>query len=130
MNKNVSKLLLLLITISLIVSIGCKKKNDGIDITNGTWAFALETVDINTVVIYDFRGDLQQGSVYYRQDNRGTYTVSGDILNFTVNHYGNDNSLYLYTYSGIISDYYHISGSFYVTNPDGSTDSGTFTAER
>ena len=130
MKNNVSKLFLLLMVISLVVNIGCKKTNEGIDITDGTWAFSLETAEGSPVVIYDFRGNLQQGNVYYRQENRGTYTVSGDIVNFTVNHYSSDNSLYLYTYSGTIGDYNHMSGNFYISYPDGSTVSGTFTAER
>jgi hypothetical protein len=130
MKKNILKLFLFLAIISLVINIGCKKSTGGIDITEGTWGFSLETAEVSTVVVYDFQGDPQQGNVYYRQENRGTYTVSGDMVNFTVDHYGSDNDLYLYTYSGIIEDYNHISGTFYVTYPDGSIVSGTFTAER
>lgn len=130
MKKNVSILFLLVMIIGLVFNIGCKKTEEGIDITDGTWAFFLESSDGSSALVYDFRGDPQQGNVYYRNENRGTYTVSGNMVNFTVNHYDGDNNLYLYTYSGLLSNYYNMSGSFSINMPDGSTINGTFTAER
>jgi hypothetical protein len=130
MKKNISKLFVLVIIIGLVVNIGCKKKDEGIDITDGTWAFFLETSDGSNALVYDFRGDQQQGNVYFQNENRGTYTVSGNMANFTVNHYDAESNLYVYTYSGLFSDYYNMSGSFYISMPDGSTINGTFTAER
>ena len=132
MIKIVLKLLFLLVIIALVTvtNTGCKKGEEGIDITDGAWGFLLTSNSNTVALVYDFQGDQQQGNVYYNGVRSGTYSVSGDIVNFTVNHYDGENNLFLYTYSGRFLDYFNMSGSFYVTYPDGSIVSGTFTAER
>jgi len=132
MIKTVLKLFFLLVIIAsvTVIDMGCKKKEEGIDITDGTWGFLLTSNSNTVALVYDFRGDRRQGDVYFNGARSGSYSVSGDIVNFTVNHYDGENNLYLYTYSGMFLDYYNMSGSFTVTYPDGSIVSGTFTAER
>jgi hypothetical protein len=132
MKNIVLKLFFLLMIIALVTvtNIGCKKGDEGIDITDGTWGLLLTSNSNTVALVYDFQGDQEQGNVYYSGARRGTYSVSGDIVNFTVNHYDEEDNLYLYTYSGRFIDYYNMSGAFYVTYPDGSIVSGTFTAER
>ncbi len=132
MIKIVSKLFFFVVLIALVTvpDIGCKKKEEGIDITDGSWGFVLTSDSTTVAVVYDFRGDRSQGDVYYRGVRSGTYTVSGDLVNFIVNHYDAENNLYLYTYRGMLLDHFNMSGSFTVTYPDGTIVSGTFTAER
>ncbi|MCP5104907.1 MAG: hypothetical protein GY950_16090 [bacterium] len=123
-------ILLILVVTAFTVNTGCKKSDKGFNISDGTWGFYLQTNAGTSALVYDFQGSETQGEVYYRHENRGTYTVSGNIANFTVNHYDPENNLFVYVYRGTFGDYYNMSGSFSVTNPDGSVTSGTFTAER
>jgi len=130
MKKIVLVLSLIILTIGVAVNTGCKKSDDSFDITDGSWSFHLSAGSDSSSLVYAFRGDKGQGSVYYNNENRGTYTVSGVLINFTVNHYDVAGGLYVYVYSGTSSDYYHMRGSFSVTYPGGSVISGTWTAER
>lgn len=130
MKKIVLALSLIILTVVFAVNTGCKKSDDSFDITDGSWAFYLAAGSDSSSLVYAFRGDKGQGTVYYNNENRGSYTVSGVLINFTVNHYDAAGGLYVYVYTGTSSDYYNMNGSFSVTYPSGSVISGTWSAER
>lgn len=130
MKKSVWVLSLIVLTIGVAVNTGCKKSDDSFDITDGSWAFHLVAGGDSSSLVYSFRGDKGQGSVYYNSENRGSYTVTGTLINFTVNHYDVAGALYVYVYTGTSRDYFYMSGNFSVTYPGGSVISGTWSAER
>ncbi len=130
MKKTVSTLSLIILTIVFALNTGCKKNDDSFDITDGTWGFFLTAGSDNSSLVYSFQGEEEHGNVFYNNEERGTYTVSGTLVNFTVNHYDSAASLYVYVYTGTAGDYFNMSGSFSVTYPDGSVVSGTWEAER
>lgn len=130
MKKNLTMAWVAIIVVAAILSTGCPKKDEGIDITDGTWGFFLTTATGSTGVVYDFRGSASSGSVFYNNQERGTFTVTGDNVNFTVDHFDPDGAQFHYNYFGLLADYYNMSGTFTAANPDGSQTSGTFTANR
>lgn len=130
MRKIVLSACLAILTIALALNTGCKKSDDSFDITDGSWAFYLQSGPDSSSLVYAFRGNKDEGNVYYSNENRGTYSVSGSLVNFTVSHYDVDDQLYLYTYTGTYSDYYNMNGSFTVRYPNGTILNGTWQAER
>jgi hypothetical protein len=130
MKKIVFNLLLLMIIIGLTASMACKSGDKGFDITNGTWGVFLESSLGSNALVYDFQGNKDQGTVFYRNEDRGTYTVAGSNVSFTVNHFDAQGNLFLYVYTGTVIDDLNMSGSFTITNPDGTTTNGTWTALR
>jgi hypothetical protein len=130
MKKIASVVFLILLTGALAVSTGCKEKKPGIDITDGSWAVTVTWGGASISLEYEFRGELESGNVYYGVENRGMYTVDGDLVNFNVTHYDVNYAAYLYSFRGTLLDYYNMEGEFSINNPDGSIDNGTFTANR
>ena len=130
MKRIVLTLSLIILTIGFAVNTGCKKSDDSFDITEGSWAFYLSAGSDNSSLVYTFRGEKDQGNVIYNNEVRGSFTVSGTLVNFTVNHYDAVGDLYVYVYTGTSRDYLFMSGSFSVTYPGGSVISGTWSAER
>ncbi len=130
MKKNVVKLFLILIMIGLTAAMGCKKGEKEFDITDGSWGLTLQTSTASTGWVYQFVGNKLSGSIYYRDVILGTYTVSGDTVNFTTNHSDDQSNIYVYVYNGVIIDYYKMSGTFIINPPGGGIVIGTWTAER
>ena len=130
MKKNLTIAWVAVIVVAALLTVGCPKKDEGIDITDGTWGFFLETATGSTGVVYDFRGSKTSGSVYYSGQERGTFTVTGDNVRFSVDHFDPQGNQFHYEYVGLFVDYFNMSGTFTALNPDGSTTSGTFTATR
>ncbi len=130
MKKIVFNLLLLMVIISLTASMACKSGDKSFDITEGTWGVFLESSTGSSALVYDFQGSKESGNVYYRNQERGTYNVSGNNVSFTVNHFDEQDNLFLYVYTGVVIDDLNMSGSFTITNPDGTTTTGTWTALR
>jgi hypothetical protein len=130
MKKNVVKVFLIFIMIGLTAEIGCKKGEKEFDITDGSWGIVLKTSNATSGWVYQFVGNQQSGSIYYQSANLGTYTVSGDTVNFTTNHIDSENNIYVYVYNGVINDYYSMSGTFIIRPPDGGIVTGTWTASR
>lgn len=130
MRKIVFSASLAILIITLALTSGCKKSDDSFDITDGSWAFYLQSGSDSSSLVYAFRGTKESGKVYYSNENRGNYTVSGSLVNFTVSHYDVESLEYLYTYSGTFSDYYNMTGSFTVRYPNGTILNGTWQAER
>jgi hypothetical protein len=130
MKQNVMKLFLIFIMIGLAANMGCKKGEKEFDITDGSWGLTLQTATARTGWVYQFVGGKQSGSIYYRDVNLGTYTVYGDTVTFTTNHSDEQGNLYVYTYNGVILDYFRMNGTFIIHPPDGVIVIGTWTAER
>jgi hypothetical protein len=130
MKKIVFKLLLFMVIVGLTAGTACKSGDKGFDITEGTWGIFLETPAGSNALVYDFQGNKESGEVYYRNQERGTYRVSGSNVSFTVNHFDEQDNLFLYVYSGAVADDFNMSGSFTVTNPDGTVTNGNWTALR
>lgn len=130
MRKIVISACLAILTVALALNTGCKKSDDSFDITDGSWAVYLQSGPDSSSLVYAFRGNKDAGNVYYSNENRGSYSVSGSLVNFTVSHYDVEDLLYLYTYTGTYSDYYHMNGSFTVRYPNGTILNGTWQAER
>lgn len=130
MKRIIFTLTLIILTIGFAVNTGCKKSDESFDITEGSWAFYLSAGGDSSSLVYTFRGEKDQGNVIYNNEVRGTFTVSGTLVNFTINHYDAEGSLYVYVYTGTSRDYFFMSGSFSVTYPGGSVTSGTWSAER
>lgn len=130
MKKIVFALTLIILAIGVMVNTGCKKSDDSFDITDGSWAFYIQAGGQNSALVYAFRGESGQGEVFYNNISRGTYTVSGTLINFTVDHYDSTGNIDVYVYTGTYSDYYNMSGTFSVTYSNGNVISGTWLAER
>jgi hypothetical protein len=130
MKKIAPIVLLILLTVGLAVTPGCKEIKSGIDVTDGDWAVTMTWGGASISLVYSFQGDLDSGSVYYGEENRGMYTVDGDSINFNVTHYDVNDAAYLYSFRGTLLDYFNMEGEFSINNPDGSIDNGTFTAYR
>lgn len=130
MKHNVLKLFLIFMMIGLTATMGCKKGEKAFDITDGSWGVVLKTSTATSGWVYQFVGTQESGSVYYDNINLGTYTVSGDTVNFTTNHSDEDDNIYVYVYNGVINDYYSMSGTFVIKPPNGSIVTGTWTASR
>ncbi|MCP4219974.1 MAG: hypothetical protein GY765_35410 [bacterium] len=119
---------LLLLTFS---GVGCKSESKGFEITNGSWGFSLQTPGGISTLVYTFEGGYTEGNVIYRGEVRGTFTVTADVnVRFTVNHYNADSEVFVYSYTGTISDFYNMGGDYSVAYPDGSSLGGTWTASR
>ncbi|MCX6579914.1 MAG: hypothetical protein NT166_06980 [Candidatus Aminicenantes bacterium] len=130
MKQRVLRLFLIFIMIGLTAGMGCKKGEKEFDITDGSWGISLQTSTANTSWVYQFVGNKQSGSIYYRDLILGTYAVFGDTVNFTTNHSDGQSNIYVYVYNGVIIDYYKMSGTFIINPPDGSIITGTWNAER
>ena len=119
-----------MVIIGLTAGMACKSGEKGFDITEGTWGVFLETPAGSSALVYDFQGSKESGNVYYRNQERGTYRVTGNNVSFTVNHFDEQDNLFLYVYSGVVEDDFNMRGSFTITNPDGTVTNGTWTALR
>lgn len=133
--KNVfSKVIFITLIIGLILFAmtftGCKGSDDSFDITDGTWGFFITGGEYSSGVVYAFQGSKTSGNVEYEGQVRGTYTLSGTTLRFTVEHYDSEDNTYIYSYEGIYTDYFNMAGTFSVTYPDGSVINGTWYAVR
>lgn len=131
MKKTVLKSFLIFIMIGLIFSSGCTKGEKEFDITDGTWGFFLQgTNGTNFGWVYQFVGNKQSGSIYSNDIRVGAYTVSGDIVDFTTQHYDSQNNVFIFDYDGVIVDYFKMNGTFSITPPNGPIINGTWTADR
>ncbi len=132
MKQLISKIIIASIAIVVLLMPGCTPDPilEGFDITVGTWGIAMTFPDRSPSVIYDFRGSLSSGDVYYQQSLRGTYSVMGNAVTFTTTHYDPDNNAFIYAFVGRWSDAVIMEGNITVTNPDGTLEEGTFTAAR
>lgn len=130
MKQNVWKLFLIFIMISLTAAMGCKKGEKEFDITDGSWGVVLRTSNATSGWVYQFVGSKESGTIYYNNVNLGTYTVSGDTVNFTTNHSDAEDNIYVYVYNGVVNDYYSMSGTFVINPPGGGIVTGTWTASR
>ncbi|HLP44867.1 MAG TPA: hypothetical protein VK469_02920 [Candidatus Kapabacteria bacterium] len=130
LEKKVFKLFLVFIMIGLTANIGCKKGEKEFDITDGSWGILLQTTTNSAGWVYQFVGTKESGSIFYQNIRLGTYTVSGDIVDFTTQHYDAQNNLYVYDYDGLIVDYFKMNGTFSITPPDGIVVNGIWTATR
>lgn len=130
MKKIVFNLLILMTITGLTATMACKSGGKSFDITNGTWGVFLESPSGSNALVYDFQGNKDQGTVYYQNEDRGTYTVAGNTVSFTVNHFDEQGNLFVYIYTGSVIDDLNMSGTFTISNPDGTTTTGTWTALR
>ena len=129
--KKTFLIFLIFIVAGLISSSGCKKGEKEFDITDGSWGILLQATNGTSAGwVYQFVGTKQSGSIYYQDIRLGTYTVSGDIVDFTAQHYDDQNNVYLYDYDGVVVDYFKMNGTFSITPPSGPIINGTWTAER
>lgn len=134
MRKMAAKLSLILLmgflSLMALTNQGCKSEDDSFDITSGSWAVFCKFNNQDWAYVYSFRGNKQSGEVFYSEQKRGTYTVSGSTVQFTLTHYDVSNNSYTYNYSGVYSDTLNMKGSISVNYPDGSKKDGSWRAER
>jgi len=127
MYKNILKLSVILLFVSLLFSFGCKKKIYDI---RGEWDFEIIMYDGNVIsTTYGFSGSIESGNVYYNNENLGTYTVNGDIVNFTVSYYDEEDDYNVETFSGFFDNENSMSGDFTLHIEGYGSFSGTWTAE-
>ena len=129
MYRNILKISVILLFISLLFSFGCKKKI--IYDIRGEWDFEIM---YNGKVInktYNFTGSIESGNIYNYNNihNLGTYRVNGNSVNFTVSYYGYDDGFNVETFSGFFNDIYSMSGDFTLHIKGDRSFSGTWTAE-
>ncbi len=127
MNKTILKISLVLIFVSLLFSVGCKK-NVIYDIA-GQWDFEI-MMDDGTVFVetYSFAGSIESGDVYYGDQKLGTYTVFDRGVNITISYYDEDDDYNVEIFSGYFDDEYSMSGNYTLYIEDAGPFSGTWNA--
>ncbi len=110
MYKNILKISVVLLFVSLLFSFGCK--GTVYDIT-GQWDFDIIMDDGNVMAdTYSFAGSIESGDVFYNNQRLGTYTVMDRNVNITLTYYDEDDDYTVETFSGYFDDKYSMSGNY------------------
>jgi hypothetical protein len=128
MKKIFSILAIVLLLTGFLANSGCKKKTD-FDI-RGTWYFTLTLLGDDYDYVYDFIGDRGSGDVLWEGLELGTYSVSGDIVNITMEYYDQDDDYTVEVYRGYFDSDSQMSGSMTITVEGYQSVSGSWYAVR
>lgn len=123
--------LIALLAIILVFSMffqSCDKFND-LDIV-GTWQFVLKISGETILASYTFTGSKESGHVIWDSEDVGTYSVSGDQVNFSIYYYDTNNDYTTESYTGTIDDRYDMHGTFIYTVQGHTPVSGSWAAGR
>jgi len=117
-----------LVAAGLLFNTGCKKKAK-FDIT-GTWVFTITLADESFDETYTFAGDKRSGDVYWEGQSLGSYLVTGELIDFTLEYYYADDTYVVEVYSGFFDMENQMSGSMTVTISGIGSVNGTWIAYR
>ncbi|MCP5102593.1 MAG: hypothetical protein GY950_04400 [bacterium] len=109
MKKTILIILAVLLTAGLLLNTGCKKKHR-FDITGG-W-FITVTIDGQSFEeTYEFVGNEEYGAVYWEGQELGSYSVTDDLVDFTLSYYDVDDDYTTEVYQGSFDSDYQMSGT-------------------
>jgi len=128
MRKKIVVLIIILIVAGLFVNTGCKTKNV-FDITGG-WVFTITLLGESFDEVYTFVGDERAGDIYWEDQNLGTYSVTDDFVNFTLEYYDIDDDYVVEVYRGSFDTIDQMSGSVTITIEGFDSVDGTWVAYR
>jgi hypothetical protein len=128
MKKILIILLSTLVVAGLLFNTGCKKKAK-FDIT-GMWVFTITLSDESFDETYTFVGDRRSGDVYWEDQDLGTYLVTGEYIDFTLEYYYADETYVIEVYSGSFDMENQMSGNMTITIGGVASASGTWIAFR
>ncbi len=127
--KNKLMILVLVIMLAgLVVNTGCKKSNK-FDIT-GYWIVESTLEGMVFSEGYTFTGDKSGGDILYNGQQLGTYSVSGDTINFTLEYYDQDDDYTVEVYTGTVDGDDQFSGNFSYSVEGYQTLTGIYVATR
>lgn len=127
MKKTIVILAAVLVLAGLLLNTGCRK--DRLDIT-GVWYFTITIYGESFDETYTFVGDDRTGEVIWQDISLGTYSVSGDFVNFTLEYYDIDDDYTVEVYRGSFDFDDQISGSVTITIEGYEPATGTWLAVR
>lgn len=127
MKKTIAMLAAVLVLAGLLLNTGCRK--DRWDIT-GVWYFTITIYGESFDETYTFVGDDRTGEVIWQDVSLGTYSVSGDIVNFTLEYYDIDDDYTVEIYRGSFDFDDQMSGSVTITIEGYEPADGTWIAVR
>lgn len=121
-------MIIILVAAVLFVNTGCKKKIV-FDIT-GAWVFTVTILGESFDDIYTFVGDERAGDIYWEDQSLGTYSVTDDFVNFTLEYYDIDDDYVVEVYRGSFDTIDQMSGSVTITIEGLPSVDGTWVAYR
>lgn len=128
MKKIIIIMVIGLVVAGLLFNTGCKKKTV-FDIT-GVWVFTITLLGESYDEIYTFVGDERAGDVYWEDQNLGTYSVTDDFVNFTLEYFDIDDDYVVEVYRGYFDTRDQMSGSVTITIEGLPSVDGTWVAFR
>ncbi len=117
-----------LVVAGLLFNTGCKKKAK-FDIT-GTWVFTITLADESFDETYTFAGDKRSGNVYWEDQSLGTYLVTGELVDFTLEYTRTDGGYVVEVYWGSFDMENQMSGSITISVSGIGSVNGTWIAHR
>jgi hypothetical protein len=112
----------------ILADTGCKKKVD-FNI-RGTWNFTVTLLGDDFDYVYDFSGDSRSGDVLWEGLTLGTYSVSGDMVDITLEYYDQDDDYTVEVYRGYFDSDNQMSGNMTITVEGYQSVSGSWIALR
>ena len=128
MKKIIVIMIMSLVVAGLFINTGCKKKT-AFDIT-GVWVFTTTLLGESFDEIYTFVGDERAGDIYWEDQILGTYSVTDDFVNFTLEYYDIDDDYVVEVYRGSFDMIDQMSGSVTFTIEGLPSVDGTWVAYR
>lgn len=128
MKKAITILGVVLLLAALFADTGCKKKTN-FDI-RGSWDITVTLLGDDFDYIYSFSGDSRSGDVLWEGQVLGTYSVSDDFVNFTLEYYDQDDDYTVEVYRGYFDADDQMSGSVTITIEGYQSVSGSWIALR
>jgi len=128
MKKILIILVSILVVAGLLFNTGCKKKAK-FDIT-GTWIFTITLADESFDETYTFAGGKRSGDVYWEGQSLGTYLVTGEFIDFTLEYFYADETYVVEAYSGSFDTENQMSGGMTINISDVASANGTWIASR
>ena len=127
MKKTIVILAAVLVVAALLLNTGCRKHR--INIT-GVWFFTITIYGESFDETYTFVGDHRTGEVIWQDVSLGTYSVSGDSVNFTLEYYDIDDDYTVEVYRGFFDADDQMSGSVTITIEGYEPATGSWIAVR
>ncbi len=113
--------MLVLMTLS-----GCRKESD----VTGGWSITTTRLGVTSTDTYTFEGNTGWGVVIWEGQALGTYSIAGDIIDFTLEYLDADDNYIIEVYNGLFDGVDFMSGSFTYIAEGAPSTSGTWFGER
>lgn len=128
MKKMITILAVVVVLAGLFANTGCKNKTD-FDI-RGAWDFTITLLGDDFDYVYNFSGDSRSGEVLWEGQSLGSYSVSGDYVDITLEYYDQDDDYTVEVYRGVFDSDDQMSGSMTITVEGYQSVSGSWIAVR